>query len=262
MSNAQARPTLVAQWKYWGAEFNVPPCGGPVNLEQLLVDTAKGLADNPRLLVMAVTWLAEHHEIVDLDQFAKLADKLRGRDSARLGLLLETAQGFIGTDVFGHVIAACHPWESPEPLFDVDRSSHGMARLAERSASPISGKWGLWAEPIEELKHDAMRPASWIAQHNTTFLLRCLLKGDVRSKVITALGEEGLIDVTETDLTRRAGCTRRAMHLALENLEAAGLIDRRRQGRSYAISLCRVHQLILPVSIRDRNCHIPPAQRK
>jgi biotin operon repressor len=117
-----------------------------------------------------------------------------------------------------------------------------MALLAKQSASPVSSKWGLWAQPIDELKHDAMRPASWIAQNNPTFPLRSLLKGDVRSKVITALAEQGLHDVSETDLTRRAGCTRRAMHLALENLEAAGLIVRQRQGRSYAISLCRLRK--------------------
>ena len=59
-----------------------------------------------------------------------------GRDSAKLGLLLETAQEFIGTDVFGWVIAECHPWDPSEPLFDVDQTSAAMARLAEKSASP------------------------------------------------------------------------------------------------------------------------------
>jgi len=239
VSLPKAKPSLTSQWKYWGAGFNVLPCSGPVNLEQLIIDTTKGISDNPRLFVMTVTWLFEHHEIVDLEQLARLADKLRGRDSACLGLILETANEFIGTDVFGQVVAVCQPWDRPEPLCNVDRKLPGMARLVEKWASPLSRKWGLWIEAIDELKHDAMRPASWIAQINPTFLLRSLLKGDVRSKVITALAEQGLSDVSETDLTRQAGCTRRAMHMALENLQAAGLIVRKRQGRSYAISLCR-----------------------
>jgi biotin operon repressor len=249
MSRVQTKPSLPAQWKYWGAGFNVPPCVGPVNLEQLLVDTAKedGMADNPRLYVMAVTWLAEHHEIIELDQLARLAEKLRGRDSARLGLLLETAQKFIGAGVFSQVLLVCQPWETPEPLCDVDRSSPGMVRTAERKASPLSLKWGLWADPIDELKHDAMRPASWIAQANPEFLFRKLLKGDVRSKVISALAGLGQNEVSETNLTRRVGCTRRAMHLALENLEASGLIFRQRQGRRYAISLSRPYESPSPV---------------
>lgn len=248
MTLAPTRPALTAQWKFWGAAFNVPPCARPVNLEQLLVDTAKGLSSNPRLFVMAVTWLVEHHDIVETDPLAKLADHLRGRDSASMGLLLETAQEFIGVDVFDRVVAVCVPWGSPEPLFDVDRSSPGMARLAKQSACPLSRKWGLWSREIDSLKHDAMRPASWIAQNNPTFLLRSLLKGDVRSKVITALAEQELCDVSETALTHLAGCTRRAMHLALENLEHAGIIVRRRQGRCYAISLCRDYRT--PILVR------------
>ena len=241
MIAAEIKPSLTSRWKYWGAGFNVSPCRGPVNLEQLLVDTAKGLPDNPRLLVMSVTWLTEHYRIVEIDQLAMLARDLRGRDSARLGMLLETAQKFIGQNVFNEVLDICQPWEIPEPLFEVDKSRPGLARLAREWASSISRKWGLWAAPVEELKHDAMRPASWIAQHNPAFMLRSLLKGDVRCKVMIALAEEGLTDATETDLNSRAGCTRRAMHLALENLEVSGLIVRKRQGRNYAISLCSVY---------------------
>jgi hypothetical protein len=223
-----------------------------------LTDTAKGLAANPRLLVMAATWLVRHHEIVQTEELAKLSDKLRGRDSARMGLLLETAQEFIGADVLAPAVAACQPWSPPEPLFDVDRTSPAMSRLAQRSASTISRKWGLWAQPVEELKHDAMRPAWWIATHNPTFLLRSILKGDVRSRVITALAENGIIDPSETDLTRLAGCTRRAMHLALENLEAAGLIVRHRRGRSYAIRLWSPRP---SVSLAGRRASLRPAAR-
>jgi hypothetical protein len=79
------------------------------HLEQLLVDTTKYMADNPRLYVMAVTWLEEHHEIVDVERLARLATKLRGRNSARLGLLLETAQEFIGRKVFRLAIANTGP---------------------------------------------------------------------------------------------------------------------------------------------------------
>ena len=233
------KASLSARWKYWGVGFAVSPCSGPVGLEGLLVDTAKELDRDARFLVMTVTWLVEHHAIVGVDRLAALADKLHGRDSARLGLLLETAQDLIGTDVFQPVLAACRPWAPPEPLFALARNRAALARLAEKSASRISRNWGLWTGPLDRLKPESLRPASWIAQHNPTFVLRALLKGDVRSKVIAALAEQELAEVSETALTRLAGCTRRAMHLALDNLESAGLILRKRQGRSYAISLCQ-----------------------
>jgi biotin operon repressor len=233
----EPKPSLTARWKSWGVAFNTLPCHEPGNLEQLLVDTAKALDQNARLLVMTVTWLAEHHEIVEMGRLAQLAQGLRGRDSARLGLLLETAQEHVAADVFRPVLALCQPWEPPEPLFEVDRIRPALARLARERASRISLKWGLWAEPLERLKPEALRPPSWIARQNPAFMLRKLLKGDVRCKVITALAEQGLTQVSETDLTLRAGCTRRAMHLALENLEISGLIVRQRRGRRYAISL-------------------------
>ena len=123
------------------------------------------------------------------------------------------------------------------PLFDLDRSRPALARLARQNASRSSCKWGLWSGPLERLKPEALRPPHWICRHNPAFMLRNLLKGDVRSKVIASLAEQSLADVTETELTHRAGCTRRAMHLALDNLETAGLIVREHRGRRYAIRL-------------------------
>ena len=237
MKDSAIQPLLVSQWKYWGAGFAGPPCEGPVHLEQLLVETACQLEKNARLLVMAVSWLAEHFSIVDIEELVALAREQQGRDSASLGLMLEIAQGFIGSDVFAPVLSVCHPCDQPEPLSELDRSRPALARFAEQSAGSVSQKWGLWTQNLDVLKTDALRPASWIIRHNRTFLLRKLLKGDVRSKVIITLAEKGLKDVNETDLTHIAGCTRRTMHMALDNLEASGLIIRERKGRSYAINL-------------------------
>ena len=240
---AARTPTIAERWKYWGAGFAVEPCNEPAYLELLLIDTAIQLRREPRLLPMAVTWLTEHFDIVDLAELTSRAQELRGRDSAALGLLLETAQQFIGDPVLENVLSACHPWEAHGPLYDFIASRPALRRIARENASPVSRKWGLWVQPLQSLKRDAMRPESWIARHNPSFVLRTLLKGDVRSKVMAALGEDGLRDATETDLTRRAGCTRRAMHLALANLESAGLITQERRGRCYAINACDVRLL-------------------
>lgn len=229
-------PSLAARWKKWGCGYIVPPWSHVANLEQLLIDTARHLGQDARLLVMTVTWLTEHHRLVDVDYLATLAQKLDDRQSAQLGLLLDMAQEFIGEDVFSLAMKECRPCRPPRPLYDLDRSRPVLARLARQQACAASHRWGLWTPPVA-LKHDAMRPASWIAANNASFMLRALLKGDVRSKVIAALSEDGLVEVSETHLTRRAGCTRRAMHLALENLEASGLIRRCRRGRNYAITL-------------------------
>jgi len=227
--------SVLARWKRWGIGFNVEPSPEPCGLEGLLVDTAEELGSNARLYVMVATWLVEHHAIVDTERLAELALHLHGEASAGLGLLLETAQERIGEAVFANVIAACHPVESPRPLYAFLRNRTGLSKLSESTASEASRKWGLWTQRLDRLKPESLRPASWIAKHNEAFCLRTLLKGDVRSRVLTALREEGQRNVSETDLTRRAGCTRKAMHSALDNLEQAGLITRKLQGRKYTI---------------------------
>lgn len=229
--------SLQERWKHWGVAFAVEPCAGPVDLEALLTDTAAHLNQNPRLLVMTVTWLCEHHDIVDVGQLALQAARLRGRDAAALGLLLQTAQTFIGEEIFAAILSGLEPCRPAQPLYDVYRGPRPMEAMAKDSASTLSRRWGLWAPPLDSLKPNALRPPSWIAAHNRAFVLRRLLKGDVRCKVMTALAERGFDNVSETELTRHAQCTRRAMHLALENLHASGLIVRHRHGRRYAIRL-------------------------
>jgi hypothetical protein len=227
---------VKARWKRWGLGLNVDPAARACSVEQLLVDTAEVLDVGARLFVLVVTWLTRHHRIVDVQRLAQMAPHVRGDASARLGLLLETAQDWIGQPVFAEAIASCYPAQEPKPLFAVERSGSALAALAKREACETSRRWGVWVAALDRLKPESLRPAAWIRRHNRTYALRCLLKGDVRSRVVTALLEEGRTECSEADLARLAGCTRKAMHTALANLEAAGLITRRRCGRRYLIS--------------------------
>ncbi|MFW5839007.1 MAG: hypothetical protein ACOCZE_00350 [Planctomycetota bacterium] len=229
--------SILSRWKRWGISLNVDPATDPCSVEQLLIDTAIELDANARLFVLAVTWLVQHHPIVDVERLAELGLRLRGDASARLGLLLDTAQKWIGDPVFDKAIGSCYPAETPKPLFAVEAKRPSLAKLAEKTASQASRRWGLWTQSLDRMKTESIRPASWIAKHNQTYTLRWLFKGDVRSRVVTALMEEGQTDLCEADLTRMKGCTRKAMHAALSNLTDAGLIKRTRHGRRYVIGL-------------------------
>ncbi len=228
--------SISQQWVRWGVGFNCEASEEPVDLEQLFVDTAAAMDDNPRLIVMTVTWLARYYHLVDVSRLAELAKGLQGRDSARLGLLLESSYQHIPKGTFDPVLAVCRPWRPVEPLYDFMRENPELAAIYRGRATKLSLKWGLWTEEIDRLKFNALRPAHWIAAHNPTFTLRALLKNDVRCRVMTTLIEQRLGPLTETQLTKHVGCTRRAMHLALVNLESAGLIRRKREGRNYAIT--------------------------
>ena len=62
----------------------------------------------------------------------------------------------------------------------------------------------------------------------------------MRERVIIALAEEGITNASKTELTRHIGCTRRAMHMALNSLELSGLITRKQVGQCYVINLSEV----------------------
>jgi hypothetical protein len=234
--NQSGDPSVLSRWKRWGVSFAVEAACRPCSVEGLLVDTSGMLHGNARLFALVVTWLTQNHPIVDVERLAERAVRLHGDASSRLGLLLEAAQGWIGSTVFQQAAEVCHPAETPKPLFRAE-ASPPLAELVRKQASEISLRWGLWARPMDRLKVESLRPASWIAQHNQTYRLRWLFRGDVRSRVVAALMEEQLPCPSEADLTRFAGCTRKAMHTALDNLENAGLITRKRQGRRYVISV-------------------------
>jgi hypothetical protein len=151
-----------------------------------------------------------------------------------------------GDRYFASVVKCCRPYPAPQPLYDMDRSRAGYGQFVRAHASELSLKWGLWSQAVE-LSLDAIRPAWWIRSRNPWFAARIMFKGDLRAAVIACLVADNLHDVNETELTRRCGVTRRAMHLALENLELAGLIKRTIIGRQYAISL--IEQIDLPMAV-------------
>jgi hypothetical protein len=228
---------VISRWASLGAMFNAPPSKEAPNIERLLIDTAGQLDQNARLLLMTVTWLEQFHTKVLWDQLADLAAGLQGRQSARMGLLTDMGQQHIHDKAIQTVIDACTPMETPEPLSAVERKRPALAALARKRASEISKKWGLWTQSIDRLKSGAIRPAVWIARRNPTFALRGMLKGHIAVRAIVALAEQSMQNVSETQLTRHVGCTRKAMHSALDDLENSGWITRKQLGKRYAINL-------------------------
>jgi hypothetical protein len=228
---------VISRWASLGVMFNARPSREAPNIEQLLIDTAGQLDQNARLLVMAVTWLERFHTKVFWDQLSGLTARLVGRQSAQMGLLADMVGQYVHDKALQSVIDACGPMETPEPLSAVERTRPALAGLSRKRACGISKKWGLWTQGVDRLKSSAIRPAVWIARRNPTFALRGMLKGQVAVRAIVALSEQGMKDVTETQLTRHVGCTRRAMHTALDDLDNSGWITRKQSGKRYAINL-------------------------
>src|SRR5690606_34836583 len=113
------------------------------------------------------------------------------------------------------------------PLFDVERESPALIRRA----SEVSGRWGLWCEPLE-FKPDALRPPRWVMAHNPELLTRAYLRGDLRASVLAALRYDSGAGESELALARMAGGSRAQVRSALDNPEMVGEIARTRPAGS------------------------------
>lgn len=161
---------LASRWCRAGVLFNVTPASNhePIDLEQLLIDTAEQCPHNPRLFIAAVTWLNRHSSWVDARRLNRLAvDQLGRNGQATLGLLIETAVEHGAAKELGDLTApGLHKASTPGPLFEVDRD--WFKDCAEAEATGLSKHWGRWCQPIE-LKPEILRPIEWVMAKNPTF---------------------------------------------------------------------------------------------
>ena len=210
---------LAPQWSRAGVLFNVPPSRSrsPLDLEQLLVDTAVGCPADPRLFIAAVTWLSQYSTLVAAHRLKRLALKqLEPEDQATLGLLVETGVEH-GAQKYLRKILTTSLETSPEPgpLFDVDRDWYADNIREESTA--LSRQWGRWCQEVE-LKTDTLRSRKWILSKNPSFRERAIRKGDLRSSILETLRRDVDEAVCELELARLCDATPVAVRSALSEL--------------------------------------------
>ena len=231
---------LLRGWARLGVAFDLEPSPRTPDLERLIIDTAVHAGESARLMGMAATWLGRYARLAARHRLRALAlRELHDDHAPALGLLLETAAKFSHTRHFDAVMTVCDAAlarsdPSPRPLFDAQRSSPAMAALAERRASQRSRRWRRWAQEFDH-RDDALRSPLWIMQQNPALRLRADLGGDLRASILATLEDDSSAGASELELSRRCAATRRAVRLALDQLELAGHIERRANGRRMAI---------------------------
>lgn len=217
---------LERQWAQIGVLFGCEPSGSTPDLERLLLDTARKCPENARLLPLAVTWLVLYGQFVARHRLKRLAlDELEAEARAVLGLLIEAAVERGGTRDLLIVSEVCGPRASPVPLSKVQRGRPALERIAERRASELSRRWGIWAPPVA-LREDAVRPALWLLTQNPEYRERIIRKGDLRASILETLRRDVPRHTAPSvsALTRLSGATRTAVHKALRALELEGVV--------------------------------------
>ncbi|CAE7639094.1 unnamed protein product, partial [Symbiodinium necroappetens] len=219
--------TIESDWARLGILFNCAPSVETPDLERLLLETARRLSGNARLLPLVVTWLGLYGSFVARHRLRRLVwAELEPEHRPALGLILESAIQRGATKDLRIAIDVCERAGTPGPLHDVHSASEALRGVAERNASELSRKWGLWT-PEFDPKLDAVRPVSWLLEQNPEYQRRIVRKGDLRASILETLirdGEGGVLS-SEAEVARRCGASRRATKQALEALELEGEIE-------------------------------------
>ncbi|MCA9290386.1 MAG: hypothetical protein KDA25_04610 [Phycisphaerales bacterium] len=232
MSMNDTLDSLISTWASLGAGFDAEPeDAGDIDLERLLLDTARFIPRMARLFIMAATWLHAYGDTIAMHRLRRLIDdELEPECRPVLGLLLDTAQQGTHPREFEAVVRHILPEPSPKPLFESARRSVKLSEIARRRASALSRKWGLWMQPIE-FKDDAIRPASWMMARYPALRTRADFRGDLRASVMASLRHDVNAGQSESRLAALAGGSRSQVRNALRNLEMTGrVVSHRAEG--------------------------------
>jgi hypothetical protein len=230
---------VVSQWTRLGVMFNASASRHEVDVERLLLDTARCAPADSRLFILAVTWLVRHGLYVAKHRLAQLIQtELENEHHAAMGLMLDLAREKSANNShrFNKAIEVCQRGTDTRTLFDIENRNEFFRRMAESKASVLSRKWGRWSADFE-LKNDAIRPAEWIVKHNQAMRWRGDFKGDLRASILAELLRLGSVD-SESELARLINATRGATRTALGALEQAGHVKRERQDRRVTAQPC------------------------
>lgn len=226
---------LDAQWARLGGGFTVAPARDPVDLERLIVTSARAAPCDARLFWVMASWIAVHHKLIDVRRLGRLLDAIQDDPgSAVAGAALDVALTLAGNVKSLKALRRhCRPMAHPRPLFEIVRENRVLSMVAKRECRPEFAAWGLWQHEISD-KRDAVHPVHWILARCPEFRLRSLLGADLETAIIEIVSDT---PSTISDLAKRTGATRAAVHEAVANLTARGLTRKPREGYRKLVSV-------------------------
>lgn len=252
-------------WARLGVLFNCRASRRTPDLERLLLDTARACPDNARLLPLVVTWLSQYGQFVARHRLKRLVQtELEPEHSAILGLIVEEAVTAGGTRELLIVSEVCEPRRLTGPLSRAQRTEASLAEIAKRHASEASVRWGGWTPPVVP-KPDAIRPVSWLLEHNPELRERIIRKGDLRVSIIETLRRDvpGGTVQSEVALANLSGATRAAVRKALGALCLEGVVSvgaMSENGREHRVTLLSGAVLDTAACVSDGSLLKPPSE--
>jgi len=216
---------LAASWTRVGVLFAARPARTIVDLEALIIRTARVARHDERLFVCAASGLAQHHGFVNGRRLSALAGNVERDTSAVLGALLSLARdGDVRAPELEPALPRCRPLARPRPLFAVMETMDTLRARVRRHALPLFAAWGFWHDDAM-LKPSAIRPVRWLIDHVPELRARAFLGPSVEADLMTSALAG---DVTVRDIACATHVSYAATHDAASRLVGRGLLVRER----------------------------------
>lgn len=232
--NNERIESLLHGWRQVGVAYGGPIAESaiPVDLESLLLETARVMPYVGRLSNTTVTWLFQYGSLVAQHRLRTLAmQRLALDDRAPLGLVLEQAQAARPSLGFQKVLAALCPAGEPRPLLMSLRGNETLRQWSERSSGAIGRRWRLYIDD-EPPRPKVLRARRWIMDRHPDFVIREQFNGDLRASVLASLWFDEGAGESETALAAACGGEVGEVRAAVADLEARSMIVRRESSSS------------------------------
>jgi len=230
-------PSLDAQWARVGGGFTVHPADVEVNVERLIVSSARSAPTDARLFWVMTSWMAVHAKLVNMRQLSRRLELLRAEvsmsaeaaiASAAVGAAFAVAQqlGGVTAKAWKGMQRHCEPLIAPRPLFDIMARQPLLARVAREECLEEFAIWGLWQHQITD-KRDAIRSVAGVLETAPEFRVRAIMGADLEASI---LDEVRRAPRTSSELADATEASRAAVHDAVESLMARGYVAKAASG--------------------------------
>ena len=156
---------IYAAWCRLGVNFTVEFSVQPVDLEPLILATARIAKIDERLTICAASWLACYHSFVDgsrLGELTRVADSVvLPYLGALLSLAVEAPEGAGKAPQFEAALARCMPIRPMRALYDIAEASPTMKAWMQAHSLPLYQRWGFWHDDAT-LKKVSIHSLSWV----------------------------------------------------------------------------------------------------
>ena len=220
---------LYASWRRLGVNFTGRSNDEPVDLEPLILATARLAGVDERLTVCAISWLAAYHHFVDgrrLSELARAADaSTRAYLGALLTLAIEAPEGAGRAPEFESALTHCRSLRKPRAFYNIFEGMPTYRERARTNALPLYRRWGLWHDDTT-LKRQSLHDLEWLLKV-PELRARALCGPSIEAACIAHTND----NVTNArQLSRELGFSYAAVHAAVDRLVGRGLLLRHRNG--------------------------------